>query len=838
MDLFIEKNNLKVNYEKILQHHDVVFNAPVCDVMYGIPLGNGDLGALLWLEKDALVINVNKTDLWDESLDKDDIIIPKGEENMTTCCSGATIRLKLNCPVFDGIYAESYQSRLSLSDATANIDAKTPFCSTSVKSFVARENDVVAVRAKIDQKEILPFSVEMERWGSRTLAYWYLRFEPDNYEKRLDGTNTYIKEGAMYISQKLNGTCFAVGLIPKCDISGKMQCIGTKKVQNVFNNTNEANIDFFITIGVADTIEKALAKAEENLKEASKAGFDGLFEVHKKEWSDFWTKSFVSLPEDLDYIENLWYLCLYYANSSMRGKYPAHFCDGIWNHYHDFVPWNHYFHYNMQHAIHPLGTANHSELAETYLNFRAKQLPLAIKYAEKYKKKKGAFYCDVCDKFGRNEDNTSKNCTAGSQIAMMLYRHALYTMDDEFLRNKVLPVMKATADYYLDVFKKEADGYYHIDDTQGYEGSPLFKDSITDHTMLRILFKTLGELLDEKEFAPYKEVLDNIAPYMTTKIYDEELADGKFVFGIGKGKEALGDDVLGVGISKEGKLFRNVFGDAKNDWYGFPDTEMAPVFPAGLVGIKDKNTAIYNMIYNSLCLHHAVDPGDEDTICMGWCMLTIYLARMGMGDLLEKALVDTASTWIKYPNGFGVYGPYKHTATGIGQFSRFAQNKPRNVNTNKRHLAYQWDFRHFDYETLPILATSVNEMLIQSYDGIVRLFCTVNNAKSYGFSLAAINGFMVDAVYNSGECNVIVKSKVGGELKLCLDNLKCKPKFYNEDGKELNPQIQGEVYIFETSKGQAIHITTGKTVKLTRQYSKNNDVKILKESQLGCPKEY
>lgn len=182
-----------------------------------------------------------------------------------------------------------------------------------------------------------------------------------------------------------------------------------------------------------------------------------------------------------DYIENLWYLNLYYANCSMRGKYPAHFCNGIWSFYHDFVPWNSYFHYNMQLAAFPLDAANHPELLNTYCDFRSRQLQVAKEYAEKHKHTRGAFYTDVCDRFGRSSDNTRDNCTCGAQIAMMLYRHYQFTGDEEFLREKALPVMRETALFYLDKFVNEEDRKYHIHGTQCYEGSPLFDDSITDH---------------------------------------------------------------------------------------------------------------------------------------------------------------------------------------------------------------------------------------------------------------------------------------------------------------------------------------------------------------------
>ncbi len=112
------------------------------------------------------------------------------------------------------------------------------------------------------------------------------------------------------------------------------------------------------------------------------------------DWADFWSKSFVSLPETQDYLENLWYLNLYYVNSEMRGAYPPHFCNGIWGFYHDFVPWNNFFHYNMQHALYPLDTACHPKLLETSHRFRRSQLDRAKEYTSTVLGKNGAVFAE------------------------------------------------------------------------------------------------------------------------------------------------------------------------------------------------------------------------------------------------------------------------------------------------------------------------------------------------------------------------------------------------------------------------------------------------------------
>ena len=43
----MRERTFEPDIKAILAHHDVVFRAPVCDPTYGLPLGNGSMGALL-----------------------------------------------------------------------------------------------------------------------------------------------------------------------------------------------------------------------------------------------------------------------------------------------------------------------------------------------------------------------------------------------------------------------------------------------------------------------------------------------------------------------------------------------------------------------------------------------------------------------------------------------------------------------------------------------------------------------------------------------------------------------------------------------------------------------
>ena len=741
MEMIFDQKNHVVRTRDMISHHDVVFRSPVCEPTYGLPIGDGSTGCLLWLTEDALHIQINNTDLVDD-LSQGEEYCSGPDETLTFVRNGAQLTVSFGCPVFETIYLDDFEARLSLEDAAAYIHAKTPFAKTDIRAFASQAGKAALIEIETGYEEPVSVSSELSRWGSRSFVHWYSSFQGTT-DMGLSGTSSTVERDCMCIVQELQGMGFCIAVKPVADCLTGIKRAGSHAVRAYFAERAHMSQAYYITVGTGEDTECAKERALRQIEEAEKTGREELYRIHAGEWADFWDKSYVSLPEKLDYAENLWYLNLYYANSQMKGEYPAHFCNGVWGFYHDFVPWVGVFHYNTQHFTFPLEAADHPELAEAYYRFRRRQLPYAERFARDVKKGKGAFYTDVCDMKGRMEISTKENSTCGSQIAMEMYWHYRYTGDEDFLQETAMPVIRGAAEYYLNKLVLAQDGYYHIYGTSGYE-SPyvLLDDCITDLAMIRALFEAFIWLAPE-EAGPYLERLDKLVPYQTADFLEGEIdGQGRFLCGVGKGREALTGQVLSIGnhprlpmdvtqipdyakgvpakcLGKE--KARKVFGNSENDYYGFPDIEMAPLFPSGTIGIKDRDSELYKLIYNSICLH--------PERCMGWCMMPVYLARMGMENMLEEQLLRTISQWMIYPQGFGVYTP-----TDVDQNEqRYKRNTVRNRNSGKISTALQWKFRHFDYETLPIIATAVNEMLLQSYDGTIRLFPAIKTDSQLAF---------------------------------------------------------------------------------------------------------
>ncbi len=739
-----------------LPKHNLYFGTPVHSPTAGIPLGDGDTGSLLWFEKDAVHIHINKNDLWQDQppgCTWDDRCYCSGWEEKLTCVKhGGEIVVRFDEPIFEYLYQQQHDLCLSLSDATAYLQNKTPFGSVNLRAFASAQLRVSVLRCQLTSEDGTAPEIRLSRWGSRTLWRWYCqqKFVP---EVGLDGTQAFAENDRLYITQDLGTTKFCIGLCVTTDsYIDRSVCKNRHTAAVSLPNENEHSFSLYYTVRIAETTEQAKRSCDEALDAALEIGEEMLYLDHKKAWEDFWNISKIEIEDD--YLENIYYLYYYIMNSESRGAYPPHFTSGLWGFYHDYVPWVYYFHYNLQHMYAPLDAAGHGEMAQNYYNLRRNSLSMAYLYAELVKKRKGAFFHDVTDRYGRGADYDSNNCTPASQMAMQMWHHWRFTGDEQFLREYALPMMQGAAEFYLDILQKEEDGLYHLHGTSAYEGNELTDDTLTDLVMIRTLFA---------EFLPYApaEIRTKLAdvlaalpePILADLLLEEDWDGEKFLFGLGKGKPPVGDKkVFSIGF-RNGVPVRKSYGnpECKLRGYGFPDIELSFLYPAGLLGLKNKGDALFDALNNQIMLHQKSDETGH------WNMLPIYLARMGFAkELTENARGMLAGNQ-GFINGFNAE---------IAEPGSIAEAPPTwykitNTETHDVTLLRTDEFIHFDFETGPILAQAVNDSLLQSHEGVIRICPAVEDESACMLRLFAEGGFAVTAQKNADGFAVTIESKRG-----------------------------------------------------------------------------
>jgi alpha-L-fucosidase 2 len=850
----------EINWPGRVSQYDLVYLSPPVDPMQGIPLGNGEVGVLFWCEDSKIIAVINKSDLWDDAA-----FGPfhnwKGEEEdySTTQRHACRIVIDFKLPVFNTLYITGFKAKLNLADASLNLEATSAFGKVNLKAFVDHQTGVLFYELNSDLNENIPVDIAVERFGSRTFSHWYSQINRDA-SIGLSGTEAIADNDGAYITQKLSSGSFAAGgtVIQdkelKVDYSREHSRCATVKLSG--NSQKSVKLAFAVTSPINGNPVAELKNTLSLVKEKGLANYQN---SNAEAWKSIWNRSFIDYGDD--YLNNLWYLTIYYANASQGGKYPGRFNNGIWGWSRDVQNWNFYFHWNQQQLCWPLNAAGFHELVNPYLDFRFNSLPQAKKDAKEYFNSNGAFISDVTERRGYNSSGEKINHTPIAEIALDFWRQYQYTGDKKFLEEKALPFMIEASRFYESILEKEADGLYHAKEGSGYEGWIKLKDGLTELVYAKALFGSTLAALEVagaklSEAAKWKEIIDHLAPLPVQKNDEETIiksgSEYKMNRGFFKGESSPTNEIFAAGWGiKEQKMLvvynpvgksdsitsRNYPNNGLKLLDGiFPSVPSSPVFPSGVIGLSQKEDSIFGIATATTLLY-----GAEVT---GWDPVPVVMARLGMAKELAVDLERFPGRWQIYCNGWGHWGLEDEVNKDAEWF--FRTNMVRDVASKSKDDKFplpMWPFRHMSMESMSVLATAMNESLLQSHDGTIRIFSAFPDNKTGRFTLHARGGFIVSSEIKSGEVQWIsIKSLLGNPCKISLPWNKT---IVQSSLRKNIQRISGKVTVINTKASEVITILPeGKEFQSwsvdTENPAANENVKYHSsgKTQLGIPRMY
>jgi hypothetical protein len=185
------------------------------------------------------------------------------------------------------------------------------------------------------------------------------------------------------------------------------------------------------------------------------------------------------------------------------------------------------------------------------------------------------------------------------------------------------------------------------------------------------------------------------------------------------------------------------------------------------------------------------------------------MARLGMAKELSADLKDFPGRWQIYCNGWGHWGLEGEVNKDAEWYFRTNMVKDAANPDSARFPLPMWPFRHMSMEAMSVFATSVNESLLQSYDGIIRIFPAFPADRSGRFTLHAEGGFIVSSEIRNGEVQWInIKSLYGKTLRVALPWESATKKSY---GSGKSQKIKGKIAEIETTPGENILIVKEST---------------------------
>ena len=753
----------RVNLESYLEQHDIVYNSPAKGWQNGMPLGNGDLAAISYSEGKDYCFGISKVDVWDrrsrrqkpfashkkvmELVKRKDwkrfLRLQKEEEKNYVEDPFPTPK---PCGILKikEVISSNHRERLSIRDGKIDYKGK----SADISSFVcARENLLVI---KYHSKRRGKVTVEFTRREDKIIG-----------KPRIANDKNYF-----WIEYPFPDRL-------KYVMMGRIKGIGYRMKKGKDGIHISANLkngdDFYIYISVATSLEREdpFPRAKEIVEEGSAAKYEEIYREHKEDWDSFWKKSFISIPDK--FLENLWYYSLYLLNSSSKGALPVSSGCTLWD-MKDVKPWHGDFHTNDIAVIYwPIFSSNHLELGEPYYRFFYEILERTKRETKETFGIEGVKYAfspgpggeELLGGFWRYEIYVT------AWIAQTFWWYYLYSQDLEFLKERAYPVIKDVLRFYEGYIKREKDGKYHIFPCHPVEQMPpdnyderttnWEKNVLIDLAMLKDLLGAgikATEILDtnKRKRTLWKKILYNLSPY----------PDNGDVF-----------------LEYEG---------APPDLLVHHVDMLSPVFPCGEIGM-DSPQDIYRMAKRTFEVlpYHTIRKGISPFPLLTWSdemnpfWLATIAARLGLGEEARAYLYD-----------MGILFHLKNN--GLFSISFETQCPEEREKSDLSNLKSNTG-----------LAMTINEMLIQSYDGKIRVFPAIpEDWRDCRFArLRAVGAFLISSEISGGRVRyVAVESLEGGECNVINPWNRESIKVWNlEEGKVVK-RSRERIINFATQKGK------------------------------------
>ncbi len=437
--------------------HDLVFSSLSTRWDEAIPLGNGELGALIWQRDTMLRFSLDRSDLWD--------LRPMKNLKDTLLSYPWVCRQWHN-----GQYKE-VQQRLDVPYNQRPAPTKIP---AGALEFDPRGlGEVVSVRLFTESgvcEVIWSSGARLQTFVQADRPVGWFRFTgikkeftprlvPPAYRKEGDDSGENVIEGQDL--QRLGYPAGKVSVKEK-DIDYDQEGWGGFHYRIHVSWEKEKDGITGLWSVSAHYPGKPQARAAENVKAAKGEGYDHAYEKNAAWWQNYWSASVVHLPDTV--LEKQYYLDMYKFGAAARAHTPPISLQAVWTADNGRLPpWKGDFHHdlNTQLSYWPAYAGNHLTEESGYLAWLWKNKPVFEKYTRRFFHTGGLNVPGVTTLTGEPMGGWiqySMGPTVSAWLGQHFYLHWRYSMDTVFLRERAYPWLAAVATYLDEVSVTGEDG--------------------------------------------------------------------------------------------------------------------------------------------------------------------------------------------------------------------------------------------------------------------------------------------------------------------------------------------------------------------------------------------
>lgn len=412
----------------------------------GVPLGNGMLGALIWQKNGRLRISLDRADLWDlrpmRGLDRPEFRyrwvadqVRKGEYAVVQKYFDEPYEAEAAPSKIPGAALEF---ELSRGDSAVKVDLDLARATCTVE-FARGEQLTVFVSASD--------SVGWYRW-EKCIDTVKVSLIPPTYT----GHDT-VSGGGSVQGDDLKRLGYNPGTVRRESSMIAYLQQGWNgfeyEVSVRWDSTGPGSITGNWSIASNRNGGSAEGKAAASTLEAMHRGFVNAATEHQAWWRSFWAKSAIHLPDTL--IERQWYLEQYKFGSASRPGAPPISLQAIWTADNDRLPpWKGDFHHdlNTELSYWPCYSANHLDEGLPFLDHLLQNRENYRRYTKGYFESDGLNVPGVTTLDGSPMGGWIQYAcspTTSSWLSQHFYLQWRYGMDSSFLRTSAYPWFKEVA---------------------------------------------------------------------------------------------------------------------------------------------------------------------------------------------------------------------------------------------------------------------------------------------------------------------------------------------------------------------------------------------------------
>ncbi|HVJ15132.1 MAG TPA: hypothetical protein VM686_06810, partial [Polyangiaceae bacterium] len=500
--LNLQTGALNVDYATYISKHDVVYNEPNANPIYGLTVGNGRVGAMVWNDAD-LTMQISGVDV-----------------SQQTAFSGGLARFATDPPLAEG--SDGFQQRLALYDGTL----VTRYADDRVVSILGAPNsELLGIHVEDARVDVVSATLELTLWDVAALVNHAGVPNLDTWK----AVTTYAETASAGFSRgQADPQDFGYTLAATVEGAA----FTTETTGNGVRLTIDPASSYTIWVVLASRLNApnndSVTEAKAALSAATTAGFSATQPEYQAFWHDFWAKSFVQysgVNGEADYLESMYYLSTYIIAAGSYGNYPFHFINGTFRATEDNTKWSSaYWYWNQRDVYHSFLASNHPEIVDTFNNMYARNYDVLKADTQNRYGIDGLWVPETMGWDGNPNGTVSSTYTdhiwsTGTEAAMNMYNQYEYTGDQTYLEQTAYPYMREAAKFYLGMLSHDAgSGEYFMADGNAHETYWDVKNAITDLAAVRLLFprviavsEQLG--LDAALRPELQDVLDNLHPY-------------------------------------------------------------------------------------------------------------------------------------------------------------------------------------------------------------------------------------------------------------------------------------------------------------------------------------